>query len=414
MSHTASPVAEPERVHVLDVLRGIALLGMFLVHFSIVSADAGTVGEIYKTLVYRLFEERFWAMFAMLFGVGFAIQLRRAEGRGGSFVPKYLRRLAALAVFGFIAHAFFGYNVLLAYAIWGLPLLLVRRWSVRSLLIAAVLCAVSWSAYAVGKTAYAVRARGEQVVRVELDSAAARSSAFRKANHDAQQSTSYRTVFRARVQHMKWFYAQPYSFLPVNDFTLFLLGLIALRLGLFDEPERHRRLIVGLAIFGVVSWVSATWLLPLIPPVTKGSLLRVMILNRLHYGFMLIREMWLAFTYMGLVLLLVARNRQWLRRLGALAWTGRMALTNYMIQIAILDLAFSKYALGLVVTPLVGLTMALALFFADALASRWWLSRFRYGPLEWLWRSITYAKWQPIRLPLTTSPAAEELVAIRP
>jgi uncharacterized protein len=83
-----------------------------------------------------------------------------------------------------------------------------------------------------------------------------------------------------------------------------------------------------------------------------------------------------------------------------------MALTNYMIQIAILDLAFSKYALGLSVTPLVGLLAALALFLADAMLSRWWLTRFRYGPLEWLWRSITVGRWQPWRVAGSANRAA--------
>jgi uncharacterized protein len=69
-----------------------------------------------------------------------------------------------------------------------------------------------------------------------------------------------------------------------------------------------------------------------------------------------------------------------------------------MIQIAILDLAFAKYALGLSLTPLVGLLAALALFLADAAFSRWWLTRLRYGPLEWLWRSITLGRWQSWRV----------------
>jgi uncharacterized protein len=88
----------------------------------------------------------------------------------------------------------------------------------------------------------------------------------------------------------------------------------------------------------------------------------------------------------------------WLRRLAPFGWTGRLALTNYMIQVALLDLTFSKYGLGLQVTPLVGLTMAVALLAADALFSRWWLAWYRYGPFEWLWRSATYGSWQSARV----------------
>jgi uncharacterized protein len=408
MSHSVSP-ADPERLQVLDVLRGIALLGMFLVHFSIFSSGGGAAGEVYKTAVYMLLEERFWAMFAILFGVGFAIQLRRADARGRSLGPRFLRRLAALAVFGFVAEGFLGFNVLLTYAVWGLPLLLVRRWSVRRLIAAALVCAASWNVYARAEAAYGVATKGEQATRAELQSTAARNEAFRKANEEAQNVTSYRAVVAARLAHMRWFYAQPFSFLPVNSFMLFLLGLIGFRIGVFDDPERHRRLIATLMVFGAASWAVSWWVLPALPAPNAESLLRRMTLSRVQDGFGLIRPMWLAFAYMGAVLLLVAHDRRWLGRLAPFAWTGRMALTNYMIQVLLLDLTFSKYALGLSVTPLVGLAMAIALFAADALASRWWLARFQYGPFEWLWRSATYARWQPLRMAAAEMPRRDAL-----
>ena len=73
--------ADGRRLHVLDVLRGIALLGMFLVHFSNYATGGGWLDGIYEKIVLLFFEERFWAMFGILFGVGFAIQFRRADAR---------------------------------------------------------------------------------------------------------------------------------------------------------------------------------------------------------------------------------------------------------------------------------------------------------------------------------------------
>src|SRR5689334_2559636 len=97
------------RLGVLDVLRGIALVGMFLVHFSDWAAPSkGWLDESYQNVVALFFEERFWAMFGMLFGVGFALQFARAEARGERYLPKYLRRMAALAGFGIVAHGVFG------------------------------------------------------------------------------------------------------------------------------------------------------------------------------------------------------------------------------------------------------------------------------------------------------------------
>jgi uncharacterized protein len=86
------------------------------------------------------------------------------------------------------------------------------------------------------------------------------------------------------------------------------------------------------------------------------------------------------------------------QRLRPVANAGRMALTNYLVQIATLDLLFSGYALGLgKVRPIAGLPVALALFTAQAVISTAWLKSYRFGPAEWLWRSLTYGSRQPMR-----------------
>ena len=387
---------ESGRIGALDVLRGIALLGMFLVHFNNNSSAGTGLAGLYQKIVALFFEERFWTMFGILFGIGFAIQFRRADARGEPYTAKYLRRMAGLALFGFIAHAVFGFNVLLGYAIWGVPLILFRKWSTRALIVALIVSATSGAVYEIARATYGVATEGEQAYRVERAAIAAKNRAFNEANQKAQRVQNYPDVFVARLRHMRWFYVQWFTFLPVNTLTLFLLGVLGLRLGIFDHPEEHRRLIVSLMAFGAVSWGLSLWLSSMPDAAADTPFLRGVVWSRLRDGYGLIRGTWLAFTYIGAVLLLVAHDRAWLRRLSAFGWTGRMALTNYMIQIAILDLAFAPYALGLTVAPLVGLVAAIALFLIDAAFSRWWLVRFRYGPLEWLWRSITYARWQPL------------------
>jgi len=382
------------RLHVLDVLRGVALLGMFLVHFSYYSSGGGWLDQAYETVVALFFEERFWAMFGILFGAGFAIQFRRADAEGRAFLPKYVRRMAMLAVFGFIAHGVFGFNVLLGYAAWGLVLPVVRKWSTTALVSALVLSASSANLYFLATASYSVAVHGEDATRAELRRVAAGNRAFVNANEARQESGDFRTVLAARLERMPWFYTQWYSFLPVNNFTLFLLGVLGLRLGLFDQPGRHRRLIAGLMIFGAAAWVFATWV-PARAPIEGAPLVREMLLSQLAAGFGLIRGMWLTFTYIGAILLLVAHDPAWLRRLAIFGWPGRTALTSYMSQVVLIDLMFAKYALGASVTPLGGLAAGLLLFLANVAFSQWWLRDHPYGPLEWLWRSATYARWQP-------------------
>jgi uncharacterized protein len=350
---------------------------------------------VYDWIATNLLEERFWTMFGILFGAGFAVQLRRAEIRGRPFAAMYFRRSAVLAAFGFIAHGIFGYNVLLSYAVWSLPLLLMRRWSIGALIIALILSATSMSLYSIGYAGFRAATVGEQAGRAQAQSINEANRAFRDANRAAQDAPEFADVVRARLQHMAWFYPQPFSILPANNFTLFLLGVLGLRLGYFADPARHRRAIVSLMAFGFLSWTTQ-FIVPEFNALSGAPLVRPLILDRAMSGFGLIRTTWLSFVYIGAVLLLVAHDPIWLKRLGAFAWTGRMALTNYMIQIAILDLMFAKYAFGLQLTTLESIAAALVLFGLNAIVSRWWLTRFRFGPLEWLWRSATYASWQPL------------------
>jgi uncharacterized protein len=408
----ASPhVAPTERIGVLDVLRGIALLGMFFVHFYdnwawVSDSPAAAAQRVpwVDTVISLFFDARFYTMFGILFGIGFAVQLQRADARGERFTARYVRRVLMLAVFGLIAEGVFGYNVLLGYALWALPLLLVRRWSVRALVVLLVLCAASRPINTVIR--FTVLGRDRFVSQVQ-----AKTAAFRAASAQRDKDTEardWRTVIAARFRFMPAFYKQ-WDTLPWGSFTLFLLGLIGFRLGLFDHPEAHRRMIVALMVAGCASWAVATWVLPIGGPMSlpKPGASPFDVIGDIARGnaFFLVRGQWLSFTYIGAVLLLVAHDRAWLTHLSPFAWTGRMALTNYMMQVILLDTLFSRHGLGLAVSPLMGPVYAVALFTAQVLFSRWWLACYRLGPLEWVWRSVTYWKVQPQRIAVPVTSA---------
>jgi uncharacterized protein len=106
----------------------------------------------------------------------------------------------------------------------------------------------------------------------------------------------------------------------------------------------------------------------------------------------------LTFAYVAVALWMLARWRGLVARLQLVANAGRMALTNYLLQIAALDVLFSGYAIGLgQVRPSIGLTAAIACFATEVFLSTQWLARFRLGPAEWLWRSTTYGRFEPMR-----------------
>lgn len=387
----AKPAGPEARVQSLDILRGLALAGMFVVHFHVRSSDPGGIDEIVRQVVWRGVETKSHGTFALLFGAGFALQLARAERSGKPFAGVYLRRLLVLAGFGFAAHALFGFNVLLSYAVWGLPLLLIRSWSTRALVLVAVLSAGSVPIYRITEAAYLTATAGPDAIGAAAAAESARAARVTGALRAAGAGESYGALLQARLAHMAWFYTQPFFITPGPTFTLFIAGLLMIRHRVFENVRPHARAMTGLAAFGLFSWITCNWLLP----------------NTSPFG--LLRDQWLTFTYVCAALWMLDRRPSLLEPLRPVAAAGRMALTNYLVQIAALDVLFSGYALGLgEIRPVYGLGAALACFAAEVVTSVWWLKRFRFGPAEWLWRSLTYGRAQPMRR--IVSPVHEQVV----
>ena len=374
------------RVQSLDILRGIALLGMFVVHLHQRSSEPGGIDDVVRVLVWRLVESKSHGTFALLFGAGFAILLRRADAGDRPLVALYLRRLAVLACFGFAAHLLFGFNVLLGYAAWGVPLLLMRRWSTRALVVIAVLCTASSPVYHLLNQQRLMRSGGIAAVEAAYEARSAEAAAVNGAVEAAERQDSYRVLVAARAAHMAWFHRQPFFFLPGAALSLFIVGLLLIRHGVFDDPLGHRVLLAFMAAFGLVSWLISNWVLP-------GLAL-------------FLRDQWLTLTYVAAGMFVLARWPGLVTPLAGIARAGRMALTNYLLQIAALDVMFSGYGLGLgQIRPIRGLALALVCFAVEVALSSFWLTRFRVGPAEWLWRSLTYARLEPLRAVHLARPA---------
>jgi uncharacterized protein len=219
-----------------------------------------------------------------------------------------------------------------------------------------------------------------------------------RRSEERRAATSFADVVRTRLART-WDSETsllPGALLPVVELPLFLIGVLAMRLGVFERPGDHRRLIVSLIAFGVLAFGVSSVLWTYFLPNAASAPLAIQIPAGL-LGLALFRDLWLSFAYIGAVLLLVARSPMWLRRLGAFGITGRMALTNYMLQVMIIDRTLGPYSLGMKLPFAFAPLAALALFGVDVAFCSWWLKRFQYGPLEWLWRSATYWRLQPMR-----------------
>lgn len=381
-----APITADERLHTLDILRGLALAGMILVHFHqrLEKPAAGAVEDLIGWFVWIFVEQKAWGTFAFLFGVGFAVLLRRLEARGMPVVPLYLRRLAALAVFGLIAQVGLGFHILLEYACWGLVLLVVRNWPTRRLLALAIVAACA-RPIAVEATALYHVWSGTPMAANGPNLYAATEATTRLTTYGATLAARW-TLFLATVpRHWR-------DVLPSANLTLFILGLLAIRHRVLDEPLRHVRLIAGWATYGVVVWALWWTVLRNLPELSAP-----LVDWPVKTGFGLVQDQWLALGYVGGVVLLLAFRPQWIERLRAFGLAGRMALTNYMLQSAVFDVLASQYGFGLTLRPYAYVVVATLLFGAQAALSAAWLSRYRFGPLEWLWRCVTYWRMQPLR-----------------
>ena len=322
-----SSTAKPERIVSLDILRGLALAGMILVHFhQKMESPAKGIEDLVGWTIWVGVETKSWSVFALLFGAGFAVLLRRADARGIPIVPMYLRRMAALAVIGIAVQLLTGFQILLEYAMWGLALLVVRRWPTPVLLVLAAAAAITGPLLG--------------PIRFEL------------------------------LGSPNW--------ITTANLSLFILGLLAIRHGLFEDPRRNSAIILGAMAFGFVSWAIA-WTTYQDGPRELG----------------LISDRWLALSYAGAIVLLLDRRPLWKKRLVAFGKAGRMALTNYVLQALVIAWLASASGPALKIRPYAVIAATVMLFGALAIVSSWWLSRFRYGPLEWIWRVVTYWKQPP-------------------
>jgi len=190
------------------------------------------------------------------------------------------------------------------------------------------------------------------------------------------------------------------GYLPIFGPTilgLFLIGAWFVRSGAIANPAANPALFRNLALLGgflgLPLVVLGAWLMPTMDPGRVDLIVAVATTANL-LGSLLMALGYLA----GVVLLLqVAR---WAARLAVLAPAGRMALTNYLTQSVVCTLVFYGYGLGLYeqLPRFWQVPFVLALFCAQVALSHWWLARFRFGPAEWLWRTLTYLKLQPMRI----------------
>ena len=400
-----SPVKTSERYVILDALRGFALLGICMANFpefslytflspeTVAAMPTAVVDRITRYLLYIFVDGKFYTLFSLLFGIGFSIIIRNAERKGANGFRIFYRRMGMLLLFGFL-HLMFIWSgdILMLYALLGILLPLFRRISDKKLL--------GWALFFL-ILPIAVDGVCEMTCTnlalpfIRLQEAYCAEYGINEANfaywlHDAED---YGTVFQFLVQgacvRMQEFIIGNRYFKVLG---LFLIGFYIGRNRIYADLEGRRNLLVKVFRWGLTLGLPCSLLY------AWSSMNGHPFGNTLHSVCYFISVYPLGFAYAAGLCLLYLKWKEgsiwkWL------AAPGRMALTNYIGQSVIGMFLF--YGIGLGWGSTIGLwqteAIVLAVFLFQMLFSRLWLSGFRFGPLEWIWRMLTYGKWLKIK-----------------
>ena len=393
------PTDPQARLRSVDAVRGVALFGVLLVNMYNFGAYApewtGSVDRAFSTLMHSVFETKSLRLFALLFGFGFALQLARVMSQTTGFPWLYFRRLLILFVFG-MAHAlFFDGDILMEYAALGLILVAFRN--VRQPMLPILAC-VLLAAFPVGNLIHT-----PSDYDLDIQSEDALPLAELRVDHPYLGSPM--DVFQENATAIPpgiWSNLHgPESSLAI--FSMFLIGLYVGRARILHEITAHLPLIRkvfgwGIGIGGVSAltewWLKQTFGYAVFSENTASNGVRFLGDMLFAYG-----STALAVGY-GAGIVLLSQKPAWQSVFRPLQNLGRMALTAYLLSTVMFTTLFYGYGFGqLFLLGPAATTFYGALFFVILLIfCNWWLGRFRFGPAEWLWRSLTYLKPQPLRL----------------
>jgi uncharacterized protein len=430
------PIREGDRIITLDVLRGFAVLGILFVNMPFFSmpltlatgatglVDAPAMEEISWAIVKALVEYKFLSLFSLLFGAGLVMQMTRAEAKGRRFVPLHLRRLGVLAAFG-LTHAlllWYG-DVLFRYAVLGLLPLAIRKARPRTLLTVAMVLVAGGAMLSSGclsltviseRWAPAAQSRGGPPA---TESTAAGEPADADPHQDPPLGLAAMVGARGDPSDERWVAAEieAYKHGPAADafafrsvtwayvlletvrtgwriVGMFLLGAALMKLGFFVSQQRswQRRLFIWGVVMGL--------------PLELGAV-GMQVANNHAVNFVTAAATFmhelgsfaLCLGYMGGVCLLACAARA--RRFCApLASVGRLTLSVYLLQTVIAAAIMYWWGWGwfndLTRPELIALVVAICVLLVALSAV--WLRFFAIGPFEWMWRSLTYGRRQPL------------------
>ena len=405
----ARPTSDVERLDLLDALRGFALAGIFLVNLAVFSGFVFMPPELMARLptaavdmpaaglIFWLSYGKFYSLFSLLFGIGFSLQLVAAEDRGDARLALFRRRLLVLLAIGALHLYIWEGDILFLYALVGFLLIPFRRVRDATLVRAAVALVLA----PVALEALIVVSRGALDPGAPLlraGDSVLQMTGFSPGTppYPLLRDAGWAEFLRFQLSGVFFRYADLLTTgRPFKVLAMFLVGLWVGRSDMLRDlmpwlPTLRRVRLWGFAL-GLPSAGIQVALMARGTP--AGSWLKVAESAAYALG---VAPLALAYAA---TFGIFWQSAAWRARLTRLAPAGRMALTNYLSQTVVALMLFYGIGFGLMgrVGPSWWPLLVVTVITAQVAVSRWWLARFAFGPMEWIWRQATYGRRLPLR-----------------
>lgn len=395
------------RLDVVDALRGFSLAGIVIVHFleqyvgapTPHSAGAYTTQNVLDPIFEGIFSffirGKFFALFSFLFGLSFAIQMERGEFRaGGDFRLRFAWRLLILFIIGFIHHLLYRGDILTVYALLGLPLILFHKIPDRWVLIITILLFIGLPRILMQVTGY------EPFHAYIPDWQSQEENPLVVSYWNALKSGTLIDVARSNANEgflMKMGFQFGQTSRGYQTFAWFLLGMLAGRRRYFENIEVNKIFTKKVFKWSIIIFFSLFVIAAIIFGLFSKYIPQSL---QMPIGMTVYDLSNIAMTFFFITTFMLLFNKErWQKRLNVFAPYGRMALTNYVMQSVVGVVILFGYGFGLLaeVGSTITLLIALIVCALQIWISKIWLQYYNYGPLEWLWRSLTWFKWQSWR-----------------
>lgn len=409
---TLAPVQTKEREIFMDVLRGFAILGIFIANlngFSWYSEEAHATGPYLlpepdhkMSFLHHMFiEGKFYSIFSLLFGWGIALQVKRGMAGGINPVPTIRRRLLFMLLLGAVHLMIWPGDIVFFYALLGFILLPLRKFSNKTLVITGVILLLSPILLYAAKMQWSwMNAPAGFMYETGREIDTKMFNVKSEAEYMAMlQNASWWDVFKGNIAGC--FYRFGYLFFVSRVpkvLGLFLIGYALGRSDFYKNIRQHKKTIYIMIATGLLIGLPANYFLARYMSYFMGDYWTLKTKGLYQTIAYTLGVAPLALAYVGLFMLSF-QTHAGKKILSVMAPVGKMAFTNYIMHSLIGNFVFLSPGLGLMgkVGPVYFTLFGIAVFVIQIILSTVWLKYFNYGPVEWLWRSATYKKWQPFR-----------------